>query len=88
VDDKPVHGDSKKTAYTEGMAHLRVEHGVFFRIYVDLNRNKVVGIYPEDDGLDGRDGGRPKPNFDIKLIGELRPAGGPDSGNCGPKPGD
>jgi hypothetical protein len=85
--DVPVHGDSKKTAYTEGVAHLRVEHGVFFRIYVDLNRDKVVGIYPEDDGLDGRDGGRPKPNFDIKLLGELRPAGGPDSGNCEPKPG-
>jgi hypothetical protein len=57
--DVPVHGNGKKTAYTEGIAHLRVEHAVFFRIYVDLNRNKVVGIYPEDDGFDGCDGGRP-----------------------------
>jgi hypothetical protein len=86
--DVPVYGNSITTAYLEGTAHIRVTDVVSFRVYVDLNRAKVVGIFPEDDSLDGRAGGRPAPTFDIKLIGEMRPAGGPDQGKpCETKPG-
>jgi hypothetical protein len=86
--DVPVQGNAIKTAYTEGVAHLRVTGYVIWRIYVDLNRRKVVAIYPEDDLLDGREGGRPKPTYDFKLLGPLRPAGGPDQGKpCETKPG-
>jgi hypothetical protein len=77
--DVPVHdydADSH-TAYLQGVAHLRVEHAVSFDIAVDLNRRKVVGIAV---GID--DDGAPKPKVDFKLVGELHPAGGPDSGNC------
>jgi hypothetical protein len=65
------------TAYLEGVAHLRVERAVSFDIYVDLNRRKVVGI---ELGID--DSGVPRPKVDMAIVGELRPAGGPDSGNC------
>jgi hypothetical protein len=59
-----------------------------WRIYLDLNRRKVVGIFPEDDTLDGREGGRPEPTFDFRPLGPLRPAGGPDQGKpCETKPG-
>ena len=86
--DVPVQGNAIKTAYKEGTAHLRVTGFVIWRIYVDLNRGKLVGIYPEDDMLDGREGGRPKPTYDFKLLGPLRPAGGPDQGKpCETKPG-
>jgi hypothetical protein len=86
--DIPVEGNAIKTAYKEGTAHLRVTGFVIWRVYVDLNRGKVVGIYPEDDTLDGREGGRPEPTYDFKLLGPLRPAGGPDQGKpCETKPG-
>jgi hypothetical protein len=86
--DVPVYGNSIDTAYLEGTAHMRFGGVVFFRVYVDLNRSKVVGIIPEDDTLDGRAGGRPRPTFDIKIVGEMRPAGGPDQGKpCETKPG-
>jgi hypothetical protein len=86
--DVPVYGNSIDTAYVEGTAHMRLGGVVFFRVYVDLNRSKVVGIIPEDDALDGRAGGRPRPTFDIKIVGEMRPAGGSDQGKpCETKPG-
>ena len=86
--DVPVYGNSIDTAYLEGTAHVRLGSVVAFSVYVDLNRTKVVGIIPEDDTLDGRAGGRPRPTFDIKIVGEMRPAGGPDQGKpCETKPG-
>lgn len=86
--DVPVYGNSIDTAYLEGTAHMRLGSVVAFMVYVDLNRKKVVGIFPEDDSLDGRAGGRPAPTFDIKIVGEMRPAGGPDQGKpCETKPG-
>jgi hypothetical protein len=71
---------SAHTAYLEGVAHLRVERAVSFDVYVDLNRRKVVGIVL---GID--DSGMPKPKVDVKIVGELHPAGGPDPGDCGPE---
>ena len=59
-----------------------------FRVYVDLNRKRVVGISPEDDSLDGREGGRPPPAIDYTVVQPLRPAGGRDSGDCESKPGE
>ena len=80
--DVPAWGYRNGSAYLEGVWHIRVENGVGFRIYVDLRRKRVVGISPEDDGLDGREGGRPKPKLDFTLVAPLRPAGGRDSGDC------
>jgi hypothetical protein len=83
----PVHGYRNGSAYLEGVWHIRVENGIAFRIYVDLNRKRVVGISPESDTLDGREGGRPAPRFDFTLVAPLRPTGR-DSGDCESKPGD
>jgi hypothetical protein len=71
-----------RAAYLEGVAHLRVRRAVAFEIDVDLNRKRVVGVGP---GLHPFDlgGGGPKPTVEMTIIGELRPAGGPDSGDCG-----
>jgi hypothetical protein len=80
--DVPVRGYRNGSAYLEGVWRIRVENGIAFRVYVDLNREWVVGISPEDDSLDGREGGRPKPKLDYTLVAPLRPAGGPDSGDC------
>jgi hypothetical protein len=79
--DVPVYGndESHRSAYLEGIAHLRVERAVFFDIYVDLNRAKVVSI---SLGATLPHTGVPEPKVDFKLIGELRPAGGPGSGSC------
>jgi hypothetical protein len=79
--DVPVrqYDASSHTAYLEGVAHLRVERAVSFLIAVDLNREKVVGI----DYDPARGSGSLKPKVDMTLIGEMRPAGGPDSGSCG-----
>jgi hypothetical protein len=80
--DVPVrdYDANSHTAYLEGVAHLRVETAVSFDIYVDLNLRKVVGIYVAPYR---RYSGMSKPKVDFKLIGDLRPAGGPDRGNCG-----
>jgi hypothetical protein len=79
--DVPVrdYDASSHTAYVEGVAHLRVERAMSFLVAVDLNREEVVGIAYHPDHRSGA----PKPKVDFQLIGELRPAGGPDSGNCG-----
>jgi hypothetical protein len=80
--DVPVRGYRNGSAYLEGVWHIRVENGILFRVYVDLNRKRVVGISPENDSLDGREGGRPEPKLDFTLVAPLRPAGGRDSGDC------
>jgi hypothetical protein len=86
--DVPLHGYRNGSAYLEGVWHIRVENAIAFRIYVDLRRKRVVGISPEDDLLDGREGGRPRPKIDYTVVAPPRPAGGRDSGDCESKPGD
>ena len=83
----PLHGYRNGSAYLEGVWHLRVENAIGFRIYVDLRRKRVVGIAPDDDLLDGREGGRPPPKTDFTIVQPLRPSGR-DSGDCEAKPGD
>jgi hypothetical protein len=85
--DVPLHGYRNGSAYLEGVWHLRAENAIGFRIYVDLRRKRVVGIAPDDDLLDGREGGRPAPKTDFTIVQPLRPAGGRDSGDCEAKPG-
>jgi hypothetical protein len=80
--DLPVKDHDRKThtAYQEGIAHLRVRDMTSFWVYVDLNRRRVVAIYPEPDLYDS---GQPPLRVDeFRLITPLRPAGGRDSGNC------
>jgi hypothetical protein len=53
-------------------------------VYVDLNRRRVVHVGPGIT-LPGPDGREPPPaQVDVQLIGALKPAGGPDSGDCKP----
>jgi hypothetical protein len=80
--DLPVTSYSHKThtAYQEGIAHFRVRDMTSFWVYVDLNRRRVVAIYPEPDLFES---GQPPLHVDeFRLITPLRPAGGRDSGNC------
>ena len=80
--DLPVKSSGRKThtAYQEGIAHFRVRDMVFFWVYVDLNRRRVVAIYPEPDLYES---GQPQLHIDeYRLTTPLRPAGGRDSGNC------
>ena len=80
--DLPVKSSGRKThtAYQEGVAHFRVRDMAFFWVYVDLNRRRVVAIYPEPDLYES---GHPPLHVDeFRLITPLRPAGGRDSGNC------
>ena len=80
--DVPVWGYRNGSEYLQGVWHIRVENGIAFRIYVDLRRKRVVGISPEDDSLDGREGGRPNPKLDFTVVVPPRPVGR-DSGDCG-----
>jgi hypothetical protein len=80
--DLPVrsYDHTTHTAYQEGIAHFRVRDMTFFWVYVDLNRRRVVSIYPEPDLYVS---GQPQLQIDeFRLIAPLRPAGGRDSGNC------
>jgi hypothetical protein len=86
--DVPAHGYRNGSAYLEGIWHLRLRNVIGFMVHVDLNRKRVVGISPEDDSLDGREGGRPPPAVDFTVVQPLRPAGGRDSGDCESKPGE
>ena len=74
--------DTNRSAYLEGVAHLRVENAISFDIYVDLNRRKVVSVGLGIRAPDLTGTKPPPPKVDFKLIGPLRPAGGPDSGDC------
>ena len=75
--------DTNRVAYLEGVARLHIEGATNFDVYVDLNRRRVVHIGPGITlpGPDDRE--PPKPKVDLQLIGALKPAGGPDSGDCG-----
>jgi hypothetical protein len=84
--DVQAHGYRNGSEYLEGIWHLRIQHAIGFRIYVDLKRGRVVGISPHDDTLDGREGGRPAMKIDYTLVQPLRPVG-TDSGDCESKPG-
>jgi len=80
--DLPVTAYSHKTrtAYQEGIARFRVRDMTSFWVKVDLNRRRVVSITPQPDLYDS---GQPEMHIDeFRLITPLRPAGGPDSGNC------
>ena len=84
--DVPLHGYRNGAAYLEGVWHIRAQNAIGFMIYVDLGRNRVVGISPDNDSLDGREGGRPAPTFDFTIVQPLRPVG-KASGDCEAKPG-
>jgi hypothetical protein len=85
--DVPVkeQDDTNRSAYLEGVAHMRIENAISFHVYVDLNRSKVVaigtGLTPPD--LTGRRPPRPRLT-EFKLITALQPAGGPNPGKCEP----
>jgi hypothetical protein len=83
--DVPVYAndDSDRSAYLEGVAHIRVENALAWDVYVDLNRRRVVAIYVEPSPFDPRGGKESPPKVEFQLIQPLHPAGGPDSGNCG-----
>ncbi|MGH2979918.1 MAG: hypothetical protein ACRDLQ_09835, partial [Solirubrobacterales bacterium] len=85
--DVPVkdQDDTSRSAYLEGVAHMRIENAISFHVYVDLNRSKVVaigsGLTPPD--LTGRRPPRPRLT-EFKLLTGLHPAGGPNPGKCEP----
>ena len=85
--DVPLHGYRNGSAYLEGVWHIRAQNAVGFRVYVDLRRQRVVGISPDYDTLDVREGGRPAPTVDYTIVQPPRPVG-KDSGDCESKPGD
>jgi hypothetical protein len=84
--DVPVRGYRNGSAYLEGVWHLRVQNAIAFKVYVDLGRKRVVGISPDSDSLDEREGGRPPMTVDYTIVAPLRPVG-KDSGDCEAKPG-
>lgn len=74
--------ESNRFAYLEGVARLRMQGATSLHVYVDLNRRRVVHIGPGITlpGPDGRE--PPPPKVELQVLGPLKPAGGPDSGNC------
>jgi hypothetical protein len=83
--DVPVkdQDDTNRSAYLEGVAHMRIENVISFHVYVDLNRRKVVAIGPglTPPDLTGRRPPRPR-LIEFKLLTGLHPAGGPNPGVC------
>jgi hypothetical protein len=71
-----------RVAYLEGVAHLQAKRAIAFDVDVDLNRKKVAGVGPGVHFMEPGNG-VPRQSVDLKVIGELRPAGGPDTGDCG-----
>jgi len=85
--DLPVTGSTSKTktAYEEGVAHVRARNMTTFWVKVDLNRNRVVAVEPEPDL---HESGLPDLVVDeFRLLDPLRPAGGLNRRKC-PKSGD
>ena len=72
----PVWGYRNGSEHSRVLWHICVENGIAFRIYVDLRRKRVAGISPQDDSLDGREGGRPKPKIDFTVVVPPRPSAG------------
>jgi hypothetical protein len=79
--DVPVKGHraSSRTAYVEGVMHVKAQGLLSIWVAVDLNRRAVVGIdfYSADFGSATE---LPKPTIERKIVQDWKPAGGPDSG--------
>ena len=85
--DVPIRGFRRgsHSAYVEGIAHVKVQGLVQLWVAVDLNRRAVVGIefYPADFG-DASEHPGPQPTIETRIVTPLKPAGGRDTGDCGP----
>jgi hypothetical protein len=83
--DVPINGYEarSRTAYVEGVAHVKAGGMLSLWAAVDLNRRAVVGIefFPADFG-DASEGAGPRPTIETRIVQQPKPAGGPDSGNC------
>jgi hypothetical protein len=81
--DVPVKGyrASSRTAYVQGVMHVKAQGLLSLWVAVDLNRRSVVGIdfFPADFGSVTE---QPRATIEKTIVQQLRPAGGPDSGNC------
>jgi hypothetical protein len=72
---------SSRTAYVQGVMHVRAQGVLSLWIKVDLRSRTVVGIefhpvelVPITEG--------PRPTIETTVVQQPRPAGGPDSGDC------
>jgi hypothetical protein len=85
--DVPVKGfrRSSHTAYVEGVAHVKVLGMLQLWVAVDLHRRRVVGIefYSADFG-DASENPGPQPTIETRIVTPMKPAGGRDTGDCGP----
>jgi hypothetical protein len=70
-----------RSAYVEGVMHVRAQGLLSLWIAVDLHRRAVVGIefFPADFGSVTE---VPPPAIEKTIVQQPEPAGGPDSGNC------
>ncbi|HEY3184505.1 MAG TPA: hypothetical protein VGJ77_16810 [Gaiellaceae bacterium] len=70
--------DDAKVAYFTGRAHARASHVRAVDVWVDIRARKVVGIDLSGIAQESADGDVEQADVDLDVIGELRPAGGPD----------
>jgi hypothetical protein len=81
--DVPIKGYEarSRTAYVEGVMHVRAQGLLTLWVAVDLRRRTVVGIdfLPADFGSLMK---LPRPTIERSIVQQPKPAGGPDSGNC------
>jgi hypothetical protein len=81
--DVPVEGyrASSRTAYVQGVMHVKAQGLLSLWVAVDVRRRAVVGIdfFPADFSSATE---VPKPTIESTIVKEPQPAGGPDSGNC------
>jgi hypothetical protein len=70
-----------RTAYVEGVMHVKAQGLLSLSVAVDLNRRSVVGVdfFPADFGSVTE---VPRPTIERAIVQQPKPAGGPDSGNC------
>ena len=81
--DVPVRGyrASSRTAYVQGVMHVRAQGLLSVWVAVDLRRRAVVGFefFPADfSGVTDV----PQPTIERTIVQQPKPAGAPDSGNC------
>jgi hypothetical protein len=84
--DVPISGYEarSRTAYVEGVMHVKAQGLLSLLVAADLNRRAVVGIEFFSADL-GSVIEVPPPTIERTIIQKPKPAGGPDSGNCSHK---
>jgi hypothetical protein len=89
TDPVSIEGELPLTGYQDGTGHAYLEGRVYYRIEnvheidvsIDLNRKLVVSVDPLSM-FDLSSGSEPVVK-EMRPVGELYPAGGPDTANCG-----